>query len=362
MGHRPLSIQMGGRVMGTPSVSVVVPMYNKEKFSQRTLNSIQRQVLTDYEVLVVDDGSTDSSAVAVEPLLTDKRFRLIRQQNVGEGGARNRGLREAAGSIVAFLDADDEWLPDHLECIVNLAALFPTAGFYATGYRSIYRNFSVLRTINRRSPCLIQDYYRFVSSGAAIQTSSVAVRRDIVLPDVLFNHRELGSDVEFFLRIAAITPLAYDPHISSIYHCGIQGGIMAGAGWRGDAPLTARYMAQCLVKNQIPLSLISSAQMYLRKILVGHALGGLSLGRKAEALASLTLSSSLDETEKRKLDHVRSLLRWIPQSVSSATIRLFRSRWGLALRSLSASRDGASGQARAHSKIVWQPHVSGRGN
>jgi glycosyltransferase involved in cell wall biosynthesis len=339
-------------------------MYNKEQYIQRTLNSVQRQVVTDYEVLIVDDGSTDGSAAAVEPFLNDRRFRLIRQQNTGEGGARNRGLREAAGSITAFIDADDEWLPSHIQSILNLAALFPTAGFYATGYRSIYRNnFSVSRTINRRSPCLIQDYYRFAASGHSVHISSVAMKRCAATSGVFFSENErIGADLEFYLRLSLKTTLAYDPRISSIYRCDIQGSVMSETVWSRDMPLTGQYLANSLAENQIPRSLIPSAQMYLRRIVVGHALSGLSLGRKAEALALLTLSSGLDEVEKSRLQRVRSILQWIPQGASSATIRLFNSRWGLKLGSLSATSNGTSGQPRAHSKIVWRSHVPGRGN
>lgn len=345
--------------MGMPSVSVVIPLYNKEKYIQRTLTSVQRQVVTDYEVLIVDDGSTDGSAAVVEPYLVDRRFRLIRQENAGEGGARNRGLREAAGSIIAFLDADDEWLPGHLQSILNLATLFPAAGFFATGYRSVYPNdFSVLRTINRRYPCLIHDCYRFAAAGHSVHISSVAIKRCAATSGVLFSENErIGADLEFYLRILLKTTLAYDPRISSTYRCDIQGSVMSETVWNRDMPLTGRCLAKSLADNQIPRSLIPSAQMYLRKLIVGHALSGIASGKKAEALALLTLSSGLDEVEKRRLRLVRSILQWIPQSASSASIRLLKSRWGLALGSLLASRSGASSQPRAHSKIERRSHA-----
>jgi len=100
--------------MSTVRVSVVIPLYNKERWVQRTLDSIAEQSLSDFEVLVVDDGSSDRGPIVVANY-GDSRFRLITQQNAGPGAARNRGIAEARGEFLAFLDADDEWLPNYLE-------------------------------------------------------------------------------------------------------------------------------------------------------------------------------------------------------------------------------------------------------
>jgi hypothetical protein len=95
-------------------VSVVVPLYNKVSHVTRCLNSIACQTFTDFEVIIVDDGSTDGSAEILKNF-EDRRFRLISQPNAGPGAARNRGVADAQGEMLAFLDADDEWLPEYLE-------------------------------------------------------------------------------------------------------------------------------------------------------------------------------------------------------------------------------------------------------
>lgn len=94
-------------------ITVIIPLYNKERFIARALKSVLAQTVDDYEVVVVDDGSTDRSAEVVSEF-RDPRFRIVRQENLGPGAARNRGAQESRSECVTFLDADDELLPDFL--------------------------------------------------------------------------------------------------------------------------------------------------------------------------------------------------------------------------------------------------------
>lgn len=145
-----------------PRFSVIMPLYNKEPYVQKALESIVAQTCRDFELIIVDDGSTDGSADVVrdfirandgmrkqneslalnEPLrsmsrtdvLNDGKIRLITQANAGVAAARNRGVKESKGENVAFLDADDWWEPEFLEEIDKLIAEYPEAGIYATNY------------------------------------------------------------------------------------------------------------------------------------------------------------------------------------------------------------------------------------
>lgn len=114
-------------------ITVVIPLYNKADSIATALDSVLIQTYQDFEVIVVDDGSRDGGAAVVEGY-TDARIRLIHQENAGVSAARNKGVAEAKGEYVAFLDADDEWMPEFLAEIVALQQEFPICKAQATTY------------------------------------------------------------------------------------------------------------------------------------------------------------------------------------------------------------------------------------
>ena len=99
----------------SPQVSVVIPTYNHQAYILQTLESVFAQTFTHYEVIVINDGSPDHTAGILEPLVRSKKIRYIEQANAGQASARNRGLKEARGEFIAFLDDDDLWPLDKLE-------------------------------------------------------------------------------------------------------------------------------------------------------------------------------------------------------------------------------------------------------
>ena len=120
--------------------SIVIPLYNKAFTISNTLQTVVNQTFRDFEVIVVDDGSTDNSAEIIRKNFTDPRIRIIHQENSGVSAARNRGVREAKYDYVGFIDADDEWLPTYMETMREIIAQYPEANMMcAAGFSKNFK-------------------------------------------------------------------------------------------------------------------------------------------------------------------------------------------------------------------------------
>jgi glycosyltransferase involved in cell wall biosynthesis len=165
-----------------PEISIVIPLYNKEPEVVRSIKSLFAQSFTDFEVVVVNDGSTDKGPETVKSF-KDPRIRIINQANAGVSAARNRGIAEAQTNLIAFLDADDEWDPDFLETILRLWGKFPLCDVFATNYSycraNNYRRPTIIRGLpNEFREGILTDYFKIASqSDPPISTSAVAVTR-----------------------------------------------------------------------------------------------------------------------------------------------------------------------------------------
>ena len=115
--------------------SVIIPLFNKASYVAKAIGSVLAQTFSDFELVIVDDGSTDGSvSVATDALRGDPRCRIIHQQNAGVSVARNNGVAASSGDYLCFLDADDWWEPAFLEEMDGLVKEFPEAGIYGTNY------------------------------------------------------------------------------------------------------------------------------------------------------------------------------------------------------------------------------------
>ncbi|MES2543620.1 MAG: glycosyltransferase family 2 protein [Bacteroidota bacterium] len=119
--------------------SIIIPLYNKEKYVESALQSILNQNFTDYEVLIINDCSTDRSVEEIKPYLSDKIKLIHHSENKGLSEARNTGIENATTNYITFLDADDLWKPTFLETIYHLIINFPEARIFGTNYEEIYK-------------------------------------------------------------------------------------------------------------------------------------------------------------------------------------------------------------------------------
>lgn len=194
--------------------SVIIPLYNKEAFIDDALQSVLKQQYQNFEVIVVDDGSTDNGSSCVSAI-QDNRIQLIQQTNAGVSCARNRGIELAKGELVCFLDADDWYHPLYLETIVAMAKRYVEIDFFATGF--LLFNDLDAAAINWNSEYsadfqLIDDiYYHRRQHGGFFCTNSVAVRREFLAAfQPCFPPGEsMGEDLDLWFRLAERSRLAY---------------------------------------------------------------------------------------------------------------------------------------------------------
>ncbi|MBF0522035.1 MAG: glycosyltransferase family 2 protein [Candidatus Omnitrophica bacterium] len=209
----------------TPKVSVIISLYNKEKYIARAVQSVLRQSVQDFEIVIVDDGSTDNGIATVKNI-QDDRLRLIEQPNGGVSAARNKGIDEAKAELVAFLDADDEWLPDFLEVILRLRGLYPQAGAYATwfeictsGKRTKLQKFKTIS--NSPWEGLIPDYFSSMVEGEWIVcASAVCVPKEVfvAIGGGFPVGEKLGEDLDVWGRIALNYPIAFSNRACAVYY------------------------------------------------------------------------------------------------------------------------------------------------
>ena len=194
--------------------SVVIPLYNKASYVGCSVQSVLDQSLTDFEVVVVDDGSTDGGAEIVKAM-EDPRIRLVHQKNSGVSEARNLGISLAQGEWVALLDADDWHHPDHLAHLVKAQMAWPEADAVATDFVEIADAdgpWPPRWTIVADDPEveLITDLPRRWMASPSVCSSSIAVRRErLQQMQPCFPPGEFqAEDLDFWFRLAEQMPIA----------------------------------------------------------------------------------------------------------------------------------------------------------
>ena len=204
--------------------SVVIPLYNKERQIAGTLRSVFAQTFADYEIIVVDDGSTDGSAAVVESL-HDHRIRLIRQANAGVSAARNLGIAEARGEYIALLDADDEWRPEYLATIAVLIRKYPQCDVFATNYSHVDSNGKTFPTILRKLPFdgddgILYNYFEVASvSSPPICSICITARKEAFQSVGGFPLGiKSGEDLLTWARLAARYKIAYSKKQLAVFN------------------------------------------------------------------------------------------------------------------------------------------------
>ena len=194
-------------------ISVVIPLYNKEKSIYTTLQSVCEQTYTDIEIIVIDDGSSDKGA-SVAASYPDTRIRVINKENGGVCSARNRGIKEAKGEFIALLDGDDQWDKEYLAEQVKMVANFPEAAMWGINFAELSEG-KLIRKLATGLPDgfrgYVENYFQMKERVSDLFcSSSVLIRKDVFERVGMFDERiKYSEDSDMWFRIITNYPVAF---------------------------------------------------------------------------------------------------------------------------------------------------------
>ena len=202
--------------------TIVIPLFNKSNYISNTIESVLAQTFQDFEVLIVEDCSTDASLKMVSAIQSDKIRILQHDQNKGLSASRNTGIKNAMTQYIAFLDADDVWKPNYLETIYTLIQKFPECKLFATNYEEVYPNqMSLLPTtkfINQEKETVIKDFFESNLSQHIYCCCSLCVDKSVFETIGFYDEKiTYGEDVDFNIRANNAFQLAYSTDVLVSY-------------------------------------------------------------------------------------------------------------------------------------------------
>lgn len=233
-------------------ISVVIPLYNKAQHIAETLSSVLAQSVRPREIIVVDDGSTDGGAHVVRQF-ESVGVRLITQTNQGVSVARNRGLEEAAGDYVAFIDADDLWLPDHLRVLSELIEKWPEAVLVSTSH--LIKRDGMVYSAKSSLPagwegCVDNFFTAFANGLSLVNSSAACVKRGSAIELGGFPVGvKRGEDIILWVRLALCGVVAHKSVTTAVYN---QGADNRSTLIRAhEPPGSLVYLSQLLTDGQL---------------------------------------------------------------------------------------------------------------
>ncbi len=203
-------------------ISVVIPLYNRENYIGETIDSVLKQSFTEFELIIVDDGSTDKSVEIVQSF-HDSRIQWITQCNQGVSCARNNGVKIAQYELIAFLDSDDRWEKNFLYWIDYLSGNYPEARMYGTNLMLNYQNTGKLMKLRNKLPDgwegLIHDNLGYQKMGIDLYPSAFAIQKKTFVESGGFRGGDqLAEDLTLFFKVLNHHPLAYkNSYLATVY-------------------------------------------------------------------------------------------------------------------------------------------------
>lgn len=198
--------------MGAPRVSVVIPAWNAAVFIEKTLSAVAAQTYRDFEVVVVDDGSTDDTKIVVDDFFRKTRLRglCIKQDNKKIAAARNTGIRAAEAGLISFLDHDDIWFPEKLAKVMVEFEAHPDIDLVCH-QENVVKNGLFVR-VTRNGPLVENMYEHLLFEGNGLSPSAVVVKKKKLLEAGLFREEpefNTVEDYDLWMRLAKISRMRF---------------------------------------------------------------------------------------------------------------------------------------------------------
>ena len=209
--------------------SIIIPLYNKKEHIKNTLESVLKQSFKDFEVIIVDDGSTDGSVEVVKQI-SDSRMFIYSQKNSGASKARNFGIEQAKSKYVVLIDADDFWKPNHLEEHFNSINKFPKASLFSNAYElKLTEKHSIKAIYNiekQNKPHIIVDYFEASTIHPIGMTSSIAFNINDFYDIGGYNPEYTsGQDLDLLIRFGLNKTIVFNPTITCCYDKTVTGSL-----------------------------------------------------------------------------------------------------------------------------------------
>ena len=204
--------------------SVIIPLYNKAQSITATLNSVLNQTFQDFEIVLVNDGSTDDS-LTVAKQIHDSRIRFIDKENSGVSSARNIGVNKAKNEWIAFLDGDDLWTKDHLSSVINAMNKFPDSSVFCTGFSVLNNKEEKVKDVFFENTIILENYFETVNKQKKyiIHTSAIVALKQRLVEVGLFNENLThGEDLDLWERLSRKENLVMVDSISTLYRLGAE--------------------------------------------------------------------------------------------------------------------------------------------
>jgi glycosyltransferase involved in cell wall biosynthesis len=202
-----------------PKVTVFMPVYNGEKYLKEAIESILVQTFPDFELLIIDDGSTDGSVTVVKSI-HDSRIRFIQnERNMGLPYTRNKGFELAKGEYIAFIDCDDTSAPDRLEKQVNFMEEHPEVGICGSWVQDVTSEGRLIAGKVRQYPAEDRKIRHMLLWSPPLWNPSLILRRRVIIDHNLFHNPMyiIGEDYDLWVRASKVTQLANIPEILHYY-------------------------------------------------------------------------------------------------------------------------------------------------